>query len=101
MEIDGDIQQKRRVQKKDRRKDREFAAHGYAMIRFTNEETENETLFLNKLYYELIKIDDLKDRRDGLKFFKGIEDIFYAQDEEEYLIDESELSSYGLSVRTD
>ncbi len=101
IEIDGDIHQKRRVQKKDRRKDREFAAHGYAMIRFTNEETENETLFLNKLYYELIKIDDLKDRRDGLKFFKGIEDIFYAQDEEEYLIDESELFSYGLSVRTD
>lgn len=100
IEIDGVIHQKKRVQKKDRRKDRVFTAHGYAMIRFTNEETENETLFLNKLHFELIKIDDLKDRRYGLKFIKGIEDILYTQEDEEYLVDESELSSYGLNIRT-
>ena len=87
-------------QKKNRRKNREFAAHGYAMIRFTNEETVNETLFLNKLYYELLKIDDLKNRRDGMKIIRGIEDILYAQEEEECLVDESELSYYGMSIRT-
>lgn len=100
IEIDGEIHKTERIQKKDRRKNREFAAHGYAMIRFTNEETVNETLFLNKLYYELLKIDDLKSRRDGLKIIKGIEDILYAQEEEECLVEESELSYYGMSIRT-
>lgn len=99
IEIDGDIHQKERVQKKDRRKDREFTAHGYAIIRFSNEETENETLFLNKLHYELIKIDDLKNRRNGQKYVKAIEDVLYATEDEEYLIDESELSTYGLNIQ--
>ena len=48
-------------------------------------------IWRHSLYYELIKISDIKDRKGGQKFVESIEDYLYAADEEEYLVDESEL----------
>lgn len=83
MEIDGDSHKCKKRQRKDKRKDREFAEHGYAMQRFKNEETIDKINFLHKLYYRLLGIDGLREREEGRKFIEGIEDILYANDEEE------------------
>jgi very-short-patch-repair endonuclease len=91
IEIDGSSHSSPKAQKHDQKKDKEFMANGYAMIRIKNEATECKTTFLYKLYYELIKISDIKDRKGGQKFVESIEDYLYAADEEEYLVDESEL----------
>lgn len=99
MEIDGDIHKDKRRQRKDRRKNHEFVEHGYSVLRFWNEETADKISFLHKLYYRLLGIEGLKERKYGQKFIEGIEDILYANDEDEFGIDESEFSLYGMSVR--
>ncbi len=99
MEIDGGCHNEKRHQRKDQRKDLEFAEHGYSMLRFRNEETVDKIAFLHKLYYRLLGIEGLRNRKYGQQFIEGIEDILYEADEEEYGIDESEFSIYGMSVR--
>lgn len=99
MEIDGGIHKEKKKQRKDQRKDREFAEHGYSMLRFWNEETVDKIAFLHKLYHRLLGIDGLKNRKHGQEFIEGIEDLLFENDEEEYLVDESEFSMYGMSVR--
>jgi hypothetical protein len=69
------------------------------MLRFRNEETVDKIAFLHKLYYRLLGIEGLRNRKYGQQFIEGIEDILYEADEEEYGIDESEFSIYGMSVR--
>ena len=91
IEIDGSSHSSPKAQKHDRKKDKEFTENGYAMIRIKNEATICKTTFLYKLYYELIKISDIKERTGGQRFVECIEDYLYAADEEEYLVDESEL----------
>lgn len=91
IEIDGSSHSSPKAQKHDRKKDKEFTENGYAMIRIKNEATICKTTFLYKLYYELIKISDIKERKGGQRFVECIEDYLYAADEEEYLVDESEL----------
>ena len=91
IEIDGRSHSSPKAQKHDKKKDREFTENGYAMIRIKNEATTCKTTFLYKLYYELIKISDIKVRKGGQKFLECIEDYLYSTDDEEYLIDESEL----------
>ena len=99
MEIDGGIHKDKRHQRKDQRKDREFAEHGYSMLRFWNEETIDRIEFLHKLYYKLLGLEGLREQICGRKFIEGIEDILYEADEDEFGIDESEFSMYGMSVR--
>ena len=99
MEIDGGCHNEKRHQRKDQRKDREFAERGYSLLRFRNEETVDKISFLHKLYYKLLGIEGLRNRKYGQQFIDGIEDILYEVDEEEYGIDESEFSMYGMSVR--
>lgn len=99
MEIDGSIHKDKRHQRKDKRKDREFDEHGYSMLRFWNEETVDKISFLHKLYYRLLGIEGLRERKYGQRFIEGIEDILYANDEDEFGIDASEFSMYGMSVR--
>ena len=91
IEIDGSSHSSPKAQKHDRKIDKEFTENGYAMIRIKNEATICKTTFLYKLYYELIKISDIKERKGGQRFVECIEDYLYAADEEEYLVDESEL----------
>ena len=99
MEIDGGSHKDKKRKRKDQRKDREFAEHGYSVLRFWNEKTVDKIAFLHKLYYRLLGIEGLRERKYGQKFIEGIEDILYEADEEEYGIDESEFSMYGMSVR--
>ena len=91
IEIDGSSHLSPKAQKHDKKKDKEFTENGYAMIRIKNEATTSKTTFLYKLYYELIKISDIKERKGGQRFVECIEDYLYSTDEEECLVDESEL----------
>ena len=91
IEIDGGSHLSAKAQKHDQKKDKEFMENGYVVIRIKNEATECKTTFLYKLYHELIKVSDIKERKGGKRFVESIEDYLYAADEEEYLVDESEL----------
>lgn len=99
IEIDGGSHKDKKRQRKDQRKDREFAEHGYAMLRFCNEETIDEIAFLHKLYYRLLGIEGLREQKYGQKFIEGIENVLYENDDEEYVVDESEFSINGMHVR--
>ena len=99
IEIDGTSHSSEKGQRRDMKKDKEFSEHGYAMIRIKDEETTNKTTFLYKLYYELLKIPDIKKRKEGQKFVKGVEDFLYSMGDEEYLIDESEFSFSGIVIK--
>ncbi len=101
IEIDGDIHTKEKQQKKDKKKDKEFTEHGYAMIRIKNEETVNESHFLYRLYNELILAKNRENGQKMQKYIKQLEDFFYTPEEEEYMIDESDFPSYGISVYTE
>ena len=95
IEIDGSSHLSPKAQKHDKKKDKEFIENGYAMIRIKNEATACKTTFLYKLYYELIKISDIKERKGGQRFVECIEDYLYSTDDEDYLIDESEIRLSG------
>ena len=67
MEIDGGSYKDKKRKRKDQRKDREFAEHGYSVLRFWNEKTVDKIAFLHKLYYRLLGIEGLSTESAFLK----------------------------------